>query len=153
MQAQRPELHKNVVRADGNVTGSSAKFTVGSGSGPFLADEIGILPRLAVAVDRDRRHGFVGGLLGQAGESHAELVLLELDRLAGREEARRLHLVHQAAERHRLTRPEVDVHVKGIALARETRVIAAARLADVGFVDRFPAPLPRAPTRPASARY
>src|SRR5579863_9477901 len=86
--------------------------TLNTRSGPFLAHEVSVLVRLSVALNRNRSYGIVGSRSRQACEAHTELVLLELHFLAGRQQARGLHLRHHAADRGRFARPEVVVHVE-----------------------------------------
>src|ERR1035441_6000947 len=88
-------------------------------SGALFAHEIGVLTGLAVALDGERGYRIVGRFFGQAEEAHTESLLLEFHRLAGGQQARRLYLVHQTAERYRIARPVVYVHVQRVALARK----------------------------------
>src|ERR1035437_8475400 len=101
----------------------------------LLAHEIGVLARLAVALDGDGGDGIVGRFFGQAEKAHAEFLLLEFHGLPRGQEARGLHLIHQAGEGHGIARPEMYVHVERVALARKAGVVGAARLAHIGIVD------------------
>ena len=67
------------------------------------------------------------GASGQTGEPHAELVLVEFHLLAaGQTGAPTSHLVISPPSDHRFARPEMHVHVQGVALAREAGVVGAA---------------------------
>src|SRR5438105_5899760 len=110
-----------------------------SPDGPALApaDEQLFLLRLRLALDDESRDGVVRRFGGQAAEADAVVVLLELNRPARGEQARRVDLRAQAGEGQLVAaRPEVDVEVESVAAAREAAVARAARLADVGLVDR-----------------
>ena len=86
---------------------------------------------LAVALHFNHRGGLVGRDHGQAGEPEAELVLRELDLLAGLEHARREHLGLEAADgdddfgfveveplgRGRVAGPAVHVNIERVAAA------------------------------------
>src|ERR1035441_676819 len=104
-------------------------------AGALFAHEIGVLVGLAVALDGDRGHGIVGSFFGQAKKAHAEFLLLEFHRGAGGQEARRLYLVHQAAEGYGIAGPVVYVHIERVAFARKAGEVGAARLADLGIAD------------------
>ena len=119
--------------SDGGSLGIRPRLAV-----PLLADDVLVLRRLAVALDGERRHRVVGRRGRQAGEADAELVLLELRR-SGRSPAAAptSPCISRPADRDRLAGPEVDVHVERVALAREARVVGAARLAALGAVDRL----------------
>src|SRR5262249_54454773 len=76
----------------------------------LIADEIlGVLVGDTIAFDGDRGDRIVGGLVGQAGELHAEFVLDELDWFAGRQQSRGFYRYLQTAQRHHFAGPEVDV--------------------------------------------
>src|SRR5205809_3385900 len=77
--------------------------------------------------------------------SNAVGILLEIYLLARCEEPRGLHSRLQPCYRDVIAGPEVHVHEKRVALAREARVVRAAGLTGIGSVDRFPVaaqPLP-----------
>src|SRR5205823_7570058 len=77
----------------------------------------------------------VGRLGGQSRQAYPAGILLEIYLLAGGKEARRFHLRLQSCNRDIITRPEVRVHKKRVAFAREARVIRAPRLAGIGVVN------------------
>src|SRR2546429_7166275 len=77
-------------------------------------------------------------LFRSAGETNAVGILLEIYLLARCEEPRGLHSRLQPCYRDVIAGPEVHVHEKRVALAREARVVRAAGVTGVGSVDRFP---------------
>src|SRR5580698_5842103 len=106
-------------------------------SRPFSPHIQIILMRLSVALYGDGSHGIVRRLLRQAGEAHAEIVLVKLNFLAGRGQLGRLDFIPQSAQGYSRPRPEMDVHVERVALARETGECRAAGLALLALIDRL----------------
>src|SRR6266478_1958925 len=101
----------------------------------LIAYKISVLRGLGVALQSNRSDWMVGRLSRQAGEAHAEGILLEVYFLAGGKKAGGLHLRLKSRHDNVVTGPEMDVHVESVALACEARVIRTAGPAKIGLVD------------------
>jgi len=100
---------------------------------PFPPHKLVILLWLALAFDCDGGHWTVGSIGGKIQETHAQTVLLELDFLAGGQQASGLDGRHQARDHGGGTGPEMDVHVQGVSGACKTCVTRPPRLALIGI--------------------
>jgi len=96
-----------------------------------FAYEVDVSRGLRLAFDGDDGEGEIGRFGGQIGEAHAELVLPERASLASLAQLCGLHLRHQSGDGDLVSRPEMDVHVEGVAGARQAAVVGAANLTGI----------------------
>src|SRR6185437_4557245 len=96
---------------------------------PFLSYEKIVLMRHIVALNRNRRDRVIRRLHRQASKPHPELILSKVHLVSRRQHPRGLHTDHKSSNRDIIARPEIHMHIKRVALAREARIIRAARLA------------------------
>src|SRR5580700_2779114 len=109
------------------------------------ANKPGVLNWFRFAFNRNRSERMIGRIGRQARKSYSEAILFEFHLLAGGKKPRGFYFRHQTRQSNRVARPEINMHVERVLLARKTGKFGSVHLTTIrgvngGAVTRHPLP-------------